>query len=81
MDTWRTISRGLDEIEKVQENISNMLETHEDDHYKDTDLYNETVAWRAVLRFIKNAKQTRGGRPYYEYLWRTFICRSGQSDF
>ena len=49
-DNWRTISRGIDEIEKIQENANKMLELYEDDKYKDTDIYNEIVSWRAVLR-------------------------------
>ena len=48
--TWRTISRGLDEIEKIQENAESMLCIDTNDRYKDTNVYNEIVAWRAVLR-------------------------------
>ena len=49
-DTWFTISRGLDAIEKVYENGAKLLEIEEEDQYRDTDLYNEIVSWRAVLR-------------------------------
>ena len=61
-ETWRTISRGLDEIEKVQVNTNKMLEDYEDEHYKDTDLYNEIVTWRALLRSSEmlNSKEEAG---------------------
>ena len=48
--TWRTISRGLDKIEKVQENGEEILGIHNNAQYTDTELYHEIVSWRAVLR-------------------------------
>ena len=48
--TWRTISRGLDKVKKVQEHGEEMLDTRNDDRYTDTELYNEIFSWRAVLR-------------------------------
>ena len=48
--TWRTISRGLDKIEKVQENAETILGINKSTRYTDTELYNEIVSWRAVLR-------------------------------
>ena len=43
---WRTLSRGLDDIEKVQENAAKMLNITEKDCYRDT----EIISWRAILK-------------------------------
>lgn len=48
--TWRKISRGLDKIDAVLENASKILETGDKSEYKDADVYNEIIRWRAVLR-------------------------------
>ena len=49
-NTWRTVSRGLDKIDKVLDNAATMLETDTKTEYKDTEIYNEIIRWRAVLR-------------------------------
>ena len=41
--TWHTISRGLDKIEKVQENAETILGINKSTRYTDTELYNECL--------------------------------------
>ena len=48
--TWRYLSRGLDELEKVYENAAQILKIDDGESYRDIDLYDEIVSWRAVLR-------------------------------
>ena len=47
---WRTISRGLDKIEKIQHHGEQMVGAGNSNRYTDTELYHEIVTWRAVLR-------------------------------
>ena len=47
---WRMLCRGLDDIEEVYNNASESLSLGDGETYKDTDLYNEIVSWRSVLR-------------------------------
>ena len=35
-DTWRTISRGLDTVEKVQKHATELLEMKDDDSYRES---------------------------------------------
>ena len=49
-DTWRTISRGIDEIELIFKKAEEYLNVDTKDVYRDTDLYHEIVSWRALLR-------------------------------
>ena len=52
-DTWRTISRGIDEIEETCEKLEENLHVSKDDTYREIDLYDEIAAWRALLRSSK----------------------------
>ena len=45
-DTWRTISRGIDEIEEICEKAEENLHVLKDDTYRDIDLHDEIAAWR-----------------------------------
>ena len=49
-DTWRTISRGIDEIELIFKKAEEYLNVDTKDVYRDADLYHEIVSWRALLR-------------------------------
>ena len=48
-ETWKRISRGLDKIEGICKQASTNLGMCDGENYKEIDLYNEIVTWRAVL--------------------------------
>ena len=50
LQMWKTLSRGLDEIELIYKNASGMLDLRHEERYRDDDLYDEIVTWRAALR-------------------------------
>ena len=43
-DTWRTISRGTDEMEEICDKAEKNLHVSYDDTYREIDLYDETAA-------------------------------------
>ena len=49
-DMWKRISRGIDKIDKIYKNTAEKLNLLEEDRYRQVDIYNEIVTWRAVLR-------------------------------
>ena len=49
-DTWKRISRSIDDIETIYVSVSKKLCLESDETYRDIDLYHEIVKWRAVLR-------------------------------
>ena len=52
-DTWRTISRRTDEIEKICDKAEKNLHVSNDDIYREIDLCDEIVAWSALLGLLK----------------------------
>ena len=44
-----SISRGLDKIDTICNNATLLLDFLEDDFYKDVDIYDEIITWRALL--------------------------------
>ena len=49
-ETWRQVSRGLDKIEVIYTNGMKMLSLDTNDNYRNIDLYEEIISWRAILR-------------------------------
>ena len=49
-ELWRRISRGLDDIENICECTNKKLNISEQDEYRDVELYDEIVSWRAAIR-------------------------------
>ena len=49
-ELWRRIARGLDDIGEICERTNRNLDISEQDEYRDVDLYDEIVSWRAVIR-------------------------------
>ena len=47
---WKTLSRGLDEVEMVHNTTKDMLNLDNNNRYRDEDLYDEITTWRSVLR-------------------------------
>ena len=48
-EMWKCISRGLDKIDAICNNATLLLDFQEDDFYKDVDIYDEIITWRALL--------------------------------
>ena len=48
-DMLKRISRSIDNIEEICNTTNKCLNINEDDVYKETDLYDEIVSWRAAL--------------------------------
>ena len=55
-DTWRTISRGINEIDEICEKAEENFHVLKDDTYRDIDFYDEIAAWQHYC---------------YEYIWRS----------
>ena len=49
-DMWLRISRGLDAIEKISSHTSQLLKLEKQSTYRNVDIYDEIVTWRAILR-------------------------------
>ena len=49
-ETWKIISRSIDDIESIYVSVKKMLGLELGETYRDIDLYHEIVKWRAVLR-------------------------------
>ena len=49
-DMWKRVTRSIDSIENICKTTNRNLGFSEDDHYKDVNLHEEIVHWRAVLR-------------------------------
>ena len=47
---WKTLSRGLDEVEMIHNTAKDMLNLDNNNRYRDEDLYDEITTWRSVLR-------------------------------
>ena len=59
-ETWKKISRGLDEIEKICNKLVNNLRLATEEYYKEPNMYNEIVAWRALLRESMTLQKSEG---------------------
>ena len=49
-ETWMRISRGLDKIDSIYKSAAAKLDLFHEDRYRQPDIYDEIVSWRAVLR-------------------------------
>ena len=49
-EMWKSISRGLDTIEKICDKVKCNLHLSDEESNREVDLYDEIVTWRAVLR-------------------------------
>ena len=49
-ETWKIISKSIDDIESIYVSVKKMLGLESDETYRDIGLYHEIVKWRAVLR-------------------------------
>ena len=72
-DMWRTISRGIDEIEEICEKAEENLHVSKDDTYQETDLYDEITAWRALLRSSKML-DTNGPKGVMMNIYGEVLC-------
>ena len=52
-ETWRQISRGIDDIEEICQHANLIMKTNTEDAYRLRNSYSEIVAWRAILRTTK----------------------------
>ena len=61
-EMWLRISRGLDTIEEISDHTSQMLKFEENILYRNVDIYDEVVKWRAILRSsnILSARKEEG---------------------
>ena len=53
-DTWKSISRGHEDLEAIYANASTILNMETEENFKETDLYDEIITLRAVLRSSKH---------------------------
>ena len=72
-DMWRTISRGIDEIEEICEKAEENLHVSKDDTYQETDLYDEITAWRTLLRSSKML-DTNGPKGVMMNIYGEVLC-------
>ena len=49
-EMWKKVSRSVDKIDKIYKNTAGKLNLLDEDRYRNTDIYDEVVSWRAVLR-------------------------------
>ena len=72
-DTWRTISRGIDEIEETCEKLEENLHVSKDDTYREIDLYDEIAAWKALLRSSKML-DAHGSKGVVMSIYEEVLC-------
>ena len=48
--TWKRISRGLDKIDNIYKSTAEKLDLFDEERYRQADIYDEIISWRAVLR-------------------------------
>ena len=67
-ETWKKISWVFNKIKKICNKLGNNLRLATEESYKEPNMYNEVVAWRALLRqsmaLQKNYPQKREKRPW-----------------
>ena len=54
--TWKRVSRSIDKIEAICTNTNANLNVTDEDSYREVNIYNEIVNWRALLRVSELCK-------------------------
>ena len=64
---WQRVSRSLDDVTAVIEHINEMLHIYDTDGERHIDLWQEIIAWRALLRKSKYLKSYRNTETVYNF--------------